>query len=114
MLRPAGGVRSAAKEGRQLGVRRHLPPVQHRVEVALEPERADRGAVVQFDFHVDADVAELPFDRLRDAFTDRETGLRDQGEGQRLSIALADAAGAGLPPASSSSRRGLAGSKRIA
>ena len=71
----AAGRRRAigGEERRQLGIRRHLPPVQHRVEAALEPERADRGAVVQLDLDVDADVAELAFDRLRDVLADRRS-----------------------------------------
>src|SRR5262245_16723633 len=73
--RPIGG-----KERRQLGIGRHLPPVQHRVELPLEPELADAGAVVELDRGVDADVAKRALEHLRDVLPDREPGLRDDRE----------------------------------
>ena len=71
--------------------------MQHRVEAPLEPEGADRGAVVQLDSHVHADVSKLPLDRLRDALADGESCLRHQRERQRTAVALTNAARSRFP-----------------
>src|SRR5206468_6747084 len=59
-------------------------------ETAFEPDRADFGAVVQLHADVDADVAQLPLDGLRDILADGVAGLRHQGECERPGVAPAD------------------------
>ena len=46
---PRGWRPIGREESRQLGIGGHLPPVQHRVELAFEPDRAQRSTVVQLD-----------------------------------------------------------------
>ena len=75
-----------------------MPPVQHGVELSREPDAADGGAVVQLDARVDADVAPLALQRLRDALANREAGLGDQRERERLAVTLANGAGRGAAP----------------
>ena len=110
MLRPAGGERSAAKNSVSSGSAPELPPVQQRLEVAAEPHARDRRAVDELHLDVDADVLELPLNRLRGVLANREARLRDQRERERLAVLRANAVRAGFHPASSSSALAFAGS----
>ena len=76
-----------------------MPPVEHRVELSLEPEAADRRPVHQLHPCVDPDVAPHPLQRLGHVLPHREPGLRDQGERQRRPVALADAIAVAVAPA---------------
>ena len=103
---PSGRRRAIGGEKRgDLRVGRHLPPVQHRVESPLEPDRADRRAVLELDPDVDADVAQLLFDGLRDVFADGVAGLRDQRERERAAVPLRGCRRARRVQPASSSRR---------
>ena len=111
MLRPAGGVRSAAKNSVSSG----SAGICHQCSIASKlPSNQTPLMLVpscELHLHVHADVAELPLQHLRDVLADGEPGLRDQRERQRLAVLLADAvAVASLQPASSSSARAVAGS----
>src|SRR5262249_28430940 len=79
-----------SEEQGELGVRWHLPPVQHRVESSLEPDCADRRAVVQLYLHIDADITELALDSFCHALADGITRLRDERETQRPAVTLAN------------------------
>ena len=99
MLRPCGGVRSAAKNSVSSG----SAGICHQCSIAskLPSNQSELIDVpsTSCTAHVDADVAQLPLQRLRDVLADREAGLRDERERERLPVLLADAVAVAVAPA---------------
>ena len=99
MLRPAGGVRSAAKKSVSSG----SAGICHQCSIASKwPSNHSWLMLVPSCSEIDmsdADVAELALQHLRDVLAHREARLRDQREGKPPPVALADAVAVGVAPA---------------
>ena len=69
------------------------------MELALEPQLADAGAVVQLHGRRDAHVFELPLQHLRHVLAHGKAGLRDEREGKALAVLVAHAVAVAVAPA---------------